>query len=189
LLKLFAVSGKPEFRDAAVRAIAYENSVFDRDRGNWPDYRRPTGAPGFVRQWCNGAPGIALGRLGCLGIDLSLDPLLSQNLEIALDTTFATSMSPLDNLCCGNLGLVEVLWTTGQVLNRFDLRARALKLASGVIQRADKQAGYRLMLLGEEWAYNPTFFRGMAGIGYQILRLIYPKRLPCILLLEGTSKK
>ncbi|HET6935875.1 MAG TPA: lanthionine synthetase LanC family protein, partial [Candidatus Angelobacter sp.] len=32
--------------------------------------------------------------------------------------------------------------------------------------------------------FNPTFFRGVAGVGYSLLRLLYPEMFPCVLLLE-----
>jgi hypothetical protein len=74
LWELFAATDREDFRDAAGRAFAYEDRLFDAARGNWPDFRqRPAGmgdAERFSTAWCHGAPGIALARLRASQLDL-----------------------------------------------------------------------------------------------------------------------
>ena len=63
LSSLAEASGREDFADAAAECIAFEDSSYDAARHNWPDLRGG-GAPAWPCQWCHGAPGIGLARLG-----------------------------------------------------------------------------------------------------------------------------
>ena len=184
LLKLYAATNNTEYRDGAIRGLEYEARVFDPEHNNWPDYREQTNQSVFPNQWCHGAAGIGLGRLGCLG----LDPVLDDELMVDLDRVFASlsamQVPLLDHLCCGNMGRAEVLWTCGQQLEREDLTNQAMAIGNIVMDRARQRQCYSLMHLGSGSVYNPGFFQGMAGVGYQLLRFAEPEKLPCVLLLE-----
>jgi lantibiotic modifying enzyme len=72
LLELAHRTGREDLRRAGRAAFAYEDSLFDSERGNWPDLRADgkTGdAPRFPVAWCHGAPGIALARLRAVAAD------------------------------------------------------------------------------------------------------------------------
>src|SRR4029077_3473690 len=84
LTRLFERTGETRFRDAAEEGVAFEHLHYDREHGNWPLLDAPDLR--FRTSWCNGAPGIALGRLGMLALDS--DPV-RQDLRVALDTTSA----------------------------------------------------------------------------------------------------
>lgn len=190
LLKLYNATGEQACCDVAGEAIAYERSTFSAERMNWPDFRKfgeEQKTPLFSCSWCHGAPGIALARLGGLGV---LDEhIIREEIDIALRTTsdaLARLHSPVDHLCCGNFGLVEVLLTAGTILERPSLGQKALRQASALCEREQVDGHFRL--LGQSSAgqtfFSPTFFQGMAGIGYELLRLSSPKTFPSILLLE-----
>ncbi len=53
--------------------------------------------------------------------------------------------------------------------------------AAQVVARAKQRGtfGYSPLL-----GYNPGFFQGASGIGYELLRLAYPDQLPSVLLWE-----
>ena len=55
--------GRDDFAEAASECIAFENASYDDARHNWPDLRG-AGAPSWPCQWCHGAPGIGLARIG-----------------------------------------------------------------------------------------------------------------------------
>jgi hypothetical protein len=104
LARLHAVTGDPSYARAAVAGIAYERWAFRDDDGNWPDLRpAPEGSRSAVK-WCHGAPGVVLGRAGCLG--LALDGL-EKEIEIGLRTTKRAYLQDADFLRCGNLGRAE----------------------------------------------------------------------------------
>jgi type 2 lantibiotic biosynthesis protein LanM len=182
LAKLADCTGNREYADAAAEAIAYEDSVYEENAGNWPDFRFPKTGKGYAFQvsWCHGAPGVGLGRLGSLAW---LDrPEVRRDIDRALRTTASETFSSLDHLCCGNLGRAETLLVAAGRLDRPEYGERARLLAQHVVYRARKLGYYQL-----GWRagpYIPSFHQGMAGIGYQLLRLAHPDRLPSILLWE-----
>ncbi len=63
LSSLAAATGRDDFADAAAECIAFEDSSYDASRHNWPDLR-VSDRPAWPCQWCHGAPGIGLARLG-----------------------------------------------------------------------------------------------------------------------------
>jgi lantibiotic modifying enzyme len=178
LLRLFAVTGERALLDAAVEGMEFERAVFSEGRGNWPDLRSAsaTDGPGFPVKWCHGASGIALARLGGTGIvDIAG---VDAEIDAALGTTRDALLQHTDYLCCGNLGRVETL----VVAHRPELRELAEAGASAVVARARCNGCYKLFV-DVPGLYNPGFFQGMAGIGYELLR-VADDRLPSVLLWE-----
>ena len=71
-------SSRPE------EAIAYEDTQYSPENRNWVDIAEP-GEPGYRWQWCRGAPGIGLARLGGLGV---LDTeQVREDIDLAVQTT------------------------------------------------------------------------------------------------------
>lgn len=181
LLRLYAITKNGEFLKAAKEGIAYERSVFSKSSANWPDFRDPD-QMSFGSSWCHGAPGIGLARLGSLSI-LQEEEIL-QEAEIALETTRNIELWGKDCLCCGNFGRFEVLLTGVQKLSMTQFQETINRQAAGVVARAKINGAYHLFPNRPRAIFNPTFFQGTAGIGYQLLRLAYPNELPSVLLLE-----
>lgn len=186
LLRLHAATGDARFRDAAREALSYERSVFDEETRNWPDYRAAKagteGDYGCSSMWCHGAPGIGLARLS--GIALDDDPDCPVEIEAALEATTRFGLRGPDYVCCGNLGRADLLLEAGLRLNRAALGRRALSMASNIAARAEREGGFRLIHGLPANSYKPGFFRGVAGIGYELLRIASPRHVPSILLWE-----
>jgi len=159
LLQLTQATGDERYRDAAQEAIRYEQAA-----------PRVTGDQALT--WCHGMPGIGLARLGGLS---QLNTLESQNdIEATLTATHAAEPADFDHLCCGNFCRAEFLFTAAQRLNRPELWRGALPALSA----------YRFPPAGASNA--PGFFRGLAGVGYSLLRWSQPvAQLPSVLLLES----
>lgn len=185
LLRLHAVTGDERLRSAAMEAIAYENSLFSPEQGNWPDLRwQGPENPTYPVRWCHGATGIALARLGCLPL---LNPAnLWQDIQQGLSTTARSGRSGLDNLCCGQFGRVELLLEAGRRLSQPELIEAARERALWVMGAASQADSFEFQLFSQlpRDAYNPGFFQGTAGIGYSLLRLAAPVPLPLVLLWE-----
>jgi type 2 lantibiotic biosynthesis protein LanM len=185
LLRSHEVTQDSIFREAASEAIAYERSVFSPTEGNWPDLRSFAlidGKPTYTTSWCHGAPGIGLARLGSLAI---LDtPEIREEIAVALNTTLQFGLQNIDYACCGNCGRMEVLLIATQKLLRPDLVEIVKKQTSGIVTRAKQVGGFHLFPQLPKDVYNPGFFQGTAGIGYEFLRLAYPNLLPSVLLWE-----
>lgn len=184
LLRLYSVTQNGNYLEAACDGIAYERSVFSTIAANWPDFRsfKQNAQPEFMVGWCHGATGIALGRLGGLSI-LETDEI-HQDIEVALQTTQKYGLQGVDHLCCGHLGRCEVLLLGTQKLSRPELLTMAQKRAAWVLARAEQAGGYQLFANLPNHVFNPGFFQGTAGIGYELLRLAYPEALPSVLLWE-----
>ena len=171
LLRLYSATDDLRYRDAALEGIEYERSVFAPSQANWPDFRNfnPDKKPVFPVQWCHGAAGIGLGRLGSL--DVLNNESIEQEIQIALQTTQKQGLKAIDHLCCGNLGLAEVLLVGSQRCDRLDWRQAALQKATAVVTRAKQSGAYQLFGNLPNSVFNPGFFQGTAGIGYELLRL------------------
>ncbi|KAB8315281.1 type 2 lantipeptide synthetase LanM [Tolypothrix campylonemoides VB511288] len=180
LLRLYKITQETVFLEAAEEAIAYERSVFSPSAGNWQDVREDK--PSFMTSWCHGAPGIGLGRLG--GLEILDTAEIRQEIAVALNTTQQFGLQNIDHLCCGNFGRMEVLLVGACQLSRPELWNTVQIQAAWVVARAKQVGAFYLFpeLPGD--VYNPGFFQGTAGIGYELLRLACPKSLPSVLLWE-----
>lgn len=183
LLRLYAVTQDRNYLEAALEGIEYERSVFSESSANWPDFRRlgETGQPSFPTQWCHGAAGIGLARLG--SFEIVKTPEIEHEIEIALQTTQRYALQAIDHLCCGNLGRVEVFLVGAQRCSRPDWYQVAFQNATNVVAKAKRTGAYQLFPNLPNSVFNPGFFPGTAGIGYQLLRLAQPQ-LPSVLLWE-----
>jgi len=190
LLRLYETTQDAAFLEAAQEAIAYERSVFSPTAGNWPDLRsliNKNNQPSFMTTWCHGATGIGLARLGSLAI---LDtPEIHGEIAIALNTTLKFGLQDIDHPCCGNCGRIELLLVAAQKLSRPELVETAQKQAAWVVARAKQAGTFHLFPNLPKDVYNPGFFQGTAGIGYQLLRLAYPNILPSVLLWDSNHKR
>ena len=181
LVRLYAVTHEHAYLEAAIDGIEFERSVFSERHRNWPDLRNTTRdeAHRFPVKWCHGAPGIALARLGSsVGANIKG---MDQEIDVALQTTRAYSLRDTDFLCCGLFGRVESFLVAAAVTGRSEWKRLAEERVSGAVASARASGGYRLFARPE--IYNPTFFQGTAGIGYELLRLAHDE-LPSILLWE-----
>jgi len=186
LLKLYQITGKTEFFDAAMDGILFEDAEFDSQENNWPDHRifeddeAEKGESRFMCAWCHGAPGIALSRVGTLDILDSVE--IRNDIQKGLQTTCDSPIHPIDHLCCGNTGRAEVLLTAGIKLSEPKWIQEAHSITSRFINRADKDGFLRPNFVFD--FFNPTLFQGSAGLGFHLLRLAEPKQFPSILLFE-----
>jgi lantibiotic modifying enzyme len=183
LFRLYLQTGDDQFRDAAFEGFALERALFDPAQKTWRDPR--SGEAMELGSSCEGAIGVALGRLGCIGFaDV---PSLKQDLEEALIIVRGLPESEGDQLCCGNFGKIDALYTAGDILGRLKLVDRALELSCRIAARSTRE-GFRFSPThcekvrqkgpNSDWALFP----GLAGIGYVLLRLSHPGLFPAILL-------
>lgn len=176
LLALFTRTGEERLRTAARGAIRYERSLFSAAAGNWRDLRDSEHI-GFHTTWCHGAPGIGLARLGGVPL-LEEDDGLRADLAAALKTTLATGFGGNHSLCHGDLGNLELLLCSGEPA----WHDTAQRLAGAILDHA-RQHGWRCGTPRE--IESPGLMTGLAGIGYGLLRLAAPTRIPSVLTLEG----
>lgn len=179
LLELYSYTKREEFLTSAQAAIAFEEAVFIPQRQNYPDFRA-TDPTECMNSWCHGASGITLGRLSCLKTLDTTD--LRTSIDRGLQTTLGAGVQTLDHLCCGNFGRMETLLVAMQVLQRSELEETVKLQLAHILRRAQRLGGFYLLPQVAKGIFNPGFFQGVAGIGYQLLRLSKPDRYPSILL-------
>jgi lantibiotic modifying enzyme len=183
LLRLYGMTDYTPFLDAAREAMAYEDSLYDSQAGNWPDLRsEQPDRSSFVCSWCHGAPGIALARLG--GLLLLDTPAIRHDIDAAVGATLAYGLDGVDHVCCGAFGRIEILSEASRLLDRRDLQEQAATLAAAVLDRVSATGTFNLSTTMPGNIFQPGFFQGVSGIGYALLRLADPGALPSILLWE-----
>lgn len=182
LLRLFQVTGDERLRQAALEGMAYERRTFSAEAGNWRAFDSSPEQPVFWTTYCHGAPGVGLARVGGLaGADT---PDIRAEIAAAVQTTATLALEGLDFLCCGNFGRLELLLSAGLRLSQPDLIALARRQAARLAAQHVQIGGFRLFEELPPRVINPGLFRGIAGIGYELLRLSTPERWPNLLLWE-----
>ncbi|WNG29033.1 type 2 lantipeptide synthetase LanM [Cystobacter fuscus] len=182
LLRLHATTGDARFRKAAEKAMAFEDSVFVESEGNWPDFRSTRkGASDFMNTWCHGAAGIGIARAS--GLALLDSPAARRDIDTALLTVIRQGQGDKDGLCCGDLGKTDLVLLAARLKGDTDLEELAVRRASMVVRRA-RAGGYRFSGPDKGEPFDPSFFQGLSGVGYQLLRLAFPRRLSSVLALE-----
>jgi len=164
------------YADATRGALDFESSLYDPSRTNW---RQAATRESFEDRWCHGRTGMALSRIA-IGELLGDDALVADARE-ALAATAADDGASLDNLCCGNFGRVEALLVGARRAGCDD--ALAADLAGRCLARRERD-GLLSLPAHDSSFVNPTFFDGVAGPSYTLVRLRNPDRFPCVLLLE-----
>lgn len=191
LLKLATISGEERFRQGASTALEYERSLFSEEQQNWPDLRdwsrdekKPgAGAEGremYMMAWCHGAPGIGMARLAALPyLD---DALIRAEIQAALQTTLRLGFLGNHSLCHGSLGNLETILQAGRLLDSPEYRAHTQRLSAGILESIKANGWLTGVPMGAE---TPGLLAGIAGIGYELLRLAEPEKVPSVLLLEA----
>jgi type 2 lantibiotic biosynthesis protein LanM len=191
LFQLADISGETRFREGAQQALAYERSVFSSVQQNWPDFRATKpgetagGQESSMTTWCHGAPGIGLARLASL--PYQDDASIREEIAIALQTTLAQGFGMNHSLCHGDLGNLELLLAAAQTLEHAAYYLDLTQTYATMILKSIEREGW---LTGVPSSVeSPGFMTGIAGIGYQLLRLAEPELVPPVLTLAPPTKR
>ena len=189
--RLAAATGRSDFRDGALASLAYERGTFDPVTGTWRDLRDPAllgqgagGEPVEVVAWCHGAPGIGLARIALLDHLGGADPRVEEEAVLALRATLRDGFGATLSACHGDLGNLETVLQAARVLGDRTAREQLPRLVAETVDAGG--------LLGWPAALplpipSPSFMIGMAGMGYQLLRLAAPDEMPSLLLLDPVT--
>jgi type 2 lantibiotic biosynthesis protein LanM len=191
LVELGAATGEARFTAAGLAAFAWEREAFWPELARWlerKDGAAPPPESTVAMAWCYGAPGIALSRLRALrhlsdrtvqGERQALESELAEALRLTAERGFGQSHC----LCHGDLGNLDVLLEAAHRSGgprRSARRTEVERLAAAAlagIERDGPRSGTRG---GVE---SPGLMNGLAGIGYGLLRLADPDRVPSVLAL------
>lgn len=185
---LAIATGREDFARASAECIAFEDSSFDAEHHGWPRLH-VDGEPTWPCQWCHGAAGIGLARVAMIkqrgsefrpNAKLSADILIA-DVRNALECVDRHWPGSVDTLCCGTLGNIEFIHEAGCVLERNELRELAAQRSMAVLENAMLTGQYRWDVSQNK--FNLGLFRGLAGVGYTLLRRS-DRSLPNILVWE-----
>lgn len=184
LLELAQATGDSRFHTQALAAIAYERSQFVPEKNNWanlrllPDEDREAQLKepiNCLTSWCHGAPGIGLARQhGLRHLD---DRATRDEIEVALKTT-AGSFGTNHTLCHGDLGNLELLHEAGRILPDRGWSRHANRVAAGILESIERDGW---LCATPQGVQTPGLMTGLAGIGYGLLRLAEPEKVPSVL--------
>jgi type 2 lantibiotic biosynthesis protein LanM len=188
LLRFAGVTGERRYAETGLAAFRYERSQYRARLGNWADNRLPAGEPGadstvrLLHAWCHGAPGIGLARAGSGRLD---DPDVAADLDAALRATLASTPEANHSLCHGQLGTLELL-TVAAAHGRTGLEAERDTWAARTVESIERSGP----ICGTPGSVaTPGLMTGLAGIGHGLLRLAFPDRVPCVLLLSPPRRR
>lgn len=157
------------------KAIQIENNGIVGN--NWIDLRSrqnriEKGFPDPVH-WCHGAPGIGLSR-----IILNKIFNTERDIELSKLATLEHGIGGSDCLCHGSLGNLDLFITDYLYNNNLKSLEVARKIATELCQKNNWICGIpqKVTVFG--------FMTGLSGIAYELMRIIYPEKIPSILLLE-----
>lgn len=185
LLQLFQATGRAPYRTAAGQAFEYERTLFTPSDENWKDLRQTaqSNEQRGILAWCHGAPGIGLSRIFALEVAPE-NAELERELEVALRTTQERGFGGSHCLCHGDFGNLDLMLEASlrPVLSATRWRAVAERVARAAVDGARKH-GWRSS--GPAGVELPGLMMGLAGIGYGLLRVADPVRVPSVLMLQG----
>lgn len=156
----------------AADALSYERELYSPHHANWPDLRGDD--PHFRWAWCHGAPGVGIARTLLTGH--FADSVTESEIAAACASTIATGFGGNHSLCHGDLGNLDLLLLANE-------QRLARGIAAQVLGDRDKHGSWNCGVAGD--VENPSLMVGLAGIGYQLLRLHKPDSVPSVLALQA----
>lgn len=181
---------KSLYTQAIQKGLLIEAKMYVEKYNNWMDNRKEVQRQSdeiskFMAAWCHGAPGILLARSKMRYLLKDFDEMtyqISQDTENALSGIRLYGFSDNDCICHGNLGNTEILLEYAKEYKDTETKQKYMKARTKIAQDIlnDDYDCARTYLHGYK---IPGFMTGISGMGYSLLRDIYPE-LPCILALE-----
>jgi type 2 lantibiotic biosynthesis protein LanM len=194
LSRLNEITDDGRYLDAATEALTYESALFSPAEGNWPDLRNASEKQGNHYEacgWCHGATGIGLARLALRGRQGCSNPNIestrhAQDVARARQATLLVSAPPVDHLCCGIMGRATFLDLLTRYNNDTLAGATRDRIVGALISQPVKS--WKMINGVREFVMVPGFFNGLAGVGYELLRMYVDPSLPCVLTWDSVGK-
>jgi type 2 lantibiotic biosynthesis protein LanM len=192
LARLDQVLGRRDHAGLVRGALRFERSLYDPANRCWLDLRETTPDEYTMIAWCHGGPGIGMARtdlLGYLGDDEILDEDLDNAVAGILEYGFGGDVitgTGNHSICHGDLGNLETLLLAARARGDDELAHRTALVGSSILTSVEQEGWLCGVPLGAE---TPGLMSGIAGIGYNLLRLAMPERIPSVLLLEGPRQR
>ncbi|OJG23362.1 type 2 lantibiotic biosynthesis protein LanM [Enterococcus caccae] len=157
------------------QALLLERKTFSVQKQTWQDLRE--GEANGKHFWCHGSAGIGMSRLSLLSSNIQ-DEVMLDEVRIAANNVLENELNN-DGLCHGNYGNIEFL-----------IQLSESNYADKELKRRINQYKEQLLanssykLLGLKNIPSVTLFDGLSGIGYELLRIASPEKVPNVLMLD-----
>lgn len=177
LIELHRRAPDPGLLDAVIEAFSFERTLRDPRTGDWFDIK---GTKDWQCAWCHGAPGIGFARVAAVhSLGSSTPSEIIDDLFVILQRVTAYPGDIHENLCCGAFGRADFLLEAGIRLENKALIGHSHRLVAEVLRR---RSGAEFSIPGDREAHlMPGMWQGLAGIGYQLVRMTDPHRFGSVL--------
>ncbi|HSX09496.1 MAG TPA: lanthionine synthetase LanC family protein [Candidatus Saccharimonadales bacterium] len=189
----------PSFYFIAKQAFAYEDYYFDKRIRNWPYFVLPFSPTNYKKSlrkeykqgnykifnekgdkntWCHGASGIGLSRVRMY----ELTKMFEKDISNALKKTKDAHLESF-SLCHGMGGNAELFLESYLVFGNKNYLKYAEDIARQALEQKKRKKKYLpgIKFIPAKALENPSLFLGIAGIGYYLLRLSFPDKIPSLL--------
>lgn len=193
LARLYSATGNKAYLETCMEGLKYEDGLYSSEVNNWKDLRFTDGnmpEEHYVMYWCNGAPGLGIARIGIAQHLSSLGAIdtIETDIRRAIAKTMEDGFTEVSySLCHGDMGNLELMLLAADYLQDEALEEYSYQMADYIVQEVrNDNHHWRCGIPGRQQI--PGLMLGLAGIGYQLLRL-YNRKLPSVLMMEGPERK
>ncbi|RCX19465.1 type 2 lantibiotic biosynthesis protein LanM [Anaerobacterium chartisolvens] len=176
IYRLYSITRQEKIKILVNKALLFERASYVEKEKNW---KRSIDETNFSCGWCHGAPGILMSKLQLLKWGFR-DEMIDKEIQIAISTTISSGLKRDWCLCHGDMGNLVILKEAGIVLNDESLYRQSVSTIEPFIE-------YLVGIMETEdfkQYENNGFMLGLAGIGYEILRIDREDNMPNIMALE-----
>lgn len=165
-----------EYEEYGNYLLKIDRSYYDAETGEWLSHDEEDDKMIVRHHWCHGAVGIGLSRLEMSG--LIQDSGFDAEIDAICTSLRNSQINKAEILCHGNAGMCDFLLEAYEHKKDKTL----LLMAENLLEYAGKNfiAGYEENPIKQSMG----IFNGLAGIGYEYLRLASPEIVPSVLILE-----
>ena len=159
ILSLYRITRREKYKELAIQALEYENSLYDHEINNWSDMRYDKQTEDTIGNiaWCHGVAGILLSRITVSDIeDNDIKTLIEKDIYHAYEKMQEYYMRDSWCLCHGNCGNKWII----EEMERWK---------EGGGKREKYVENYDIKLLLQE-KINPGLMSGYGGILYYLLK-------------------
>lgn len=169
------------YKDAFKMALKHDRSFFSEEIGGWIDGRDPENKIDSG-SWCHGSAGIALSRLQLLSLGYK-DSIINKELDIAV-SQIKKRLSGNLSICHGVMGNIEILHALENLGYKVDvdLSLCERKIIHDILNKSSIWCG------DDDFDSLIGLFMGIAGVGYQLLRVYSWEKVPSVMSLEINTK-
>lgn len=176
LLRLGETFGIKKYIDKGKEVLEYDRSLASSN--GWLDIR-DGGEKTLKHNWCHGTEGIGLSRILLRGY--YEDDLINTEIKKSIEIVKQNNLKTNDGLCHGNLGTTELFLTYYEKTGDELYLHYAQKIAIEIISHKKGNNDYNVNSI--KGFPNLSLFNGLAGVGYQLLRVRSNSTVPSILTL------